>query len=543
MKSIPPFLCFLLILLIACKKNEADIAKNYLSPGIIYGTVQFANGCNPKTDSLIRFGIALVHHMTYEDAAYTFDKIIRKDPGCFWGYWGKAMTYIHPLWPDIPSQKDIEAGYILTKQALTLAKTNKEKIYLATVSAYFQQGTKTKIERLADTEKAWATAHEQLPDDPEAELFYGLFRLATVSPSDKSYTVQNEVGTMAERILQKYPDHPGAFNYGINAYNVPPLASKALDMAWNYGKIAPEIPYALHMPTHIFSQLGLWQESIDWNTRSINAALKHPVEGKISPIAFQAMDYLVYAYLQLGQDEKAKEVVKQLDTLKEPLFENAATVYGLAATHARILLEEHNWAEAAKIARPDTNQLMWKNFPQYEALIWYARGIGGARNGQLVVATEAIQQLQKLEESMGDSPDNKYWRQQIANQKHAVKSWYYYLRESFDNALDLMQNTTELEESSVKTPNTPGALLPASELYGDLLMVTNQPSEALTAYETSLSSNPNRLNALYGAAQAAEKMGDAAKAKEYYSKLLALKGNASSTRKEFDEAQKKVNGK
>ncbi len=348
---------------------------------------------------------------------------------------------------------------------------------------------------------------------------------------------------MAERILLKYPDHPGAFNVGINAYDVPPLAPKALDMARNYGKIAPEIPHALHMSTHIFSQLGLWQESIDGNTRSLNAALKHPVEGKISPQAFQAMDYLVYAYLQLGQDEKAKEVVKQLDTLKGPLSQNAATAYGLAATHARILLEEHNWAEAAKIARPDTTQFPWKNFAQDEALIWYARGIGGARNGQLEVATEAIQRLEKLEQSMGDSPDNKYWRQQIANQKHAVKSWYYYLRGSFDNALDLMQNTTELEESTLTDPNSPGELLPAAELYGDMLMMTNQASEALKAYETSLESRPNRLNALYGAAQAAEKMGDAAKAKEYYAKLLALRGNGSSTRKEFDEAQKKVNGK
>ncbi len=546
MKPTLIFSCLFFFFLTACsEKKESTAAEQriYLTPEVMCGTVQFTDGCGLKTDTLIRFGIALVHHMTYEDAAYTFDKVIKEDPDCFWGHWGKAMTYIHPLWPDVPTPEEMESGYVLSQRALRLAKKDKEKLYGATIAAFYEKGPKTKAERLVDFEKAWASAHEQLPDDPEAELFHGLFLLSTVSPADKSFTVQKEVGAMAERILQKYPDHPGAFHYGIHAYDVPPLAPKALELARNYGKIAPEIPHALHMPSHIFTRLGLWQESINWNTRSVKAALKLPIEGKISPHAFHAMDYMVYAYLQFGEDAKAEEVMKGMDTLTGPLYVNAATSYALAAIPSRIPLEKHHWAEAAKIEKPDTVQFPWKKFPQYEALIYFARGIGGARSGNLDIATEAVVRLETLQTLLGESPQTKYWHDQIEIQKRAVKSWLIYAKGDKENGLMMMNYAADLEEATQKNPVSPGELLPARELLGDMLMEMNQPAEALAAYEKSLESRPNRFNTLYGAGKAAEKSGDTAKAKEYYSKLVALKGEEPSKRDEFAYAEKVVTGK
>ena len=527
------------------EKKEIEVADSarYLKPDVMCGTVQFTDGCNPKTDTLIRFGIALIHHMTYADAAYTFDKVMREDPDCFWGPWGKAMTYIHPVWPDAPSPEELRSGYILSQKAMSLAKKDKEKLYGATIAAFYQQSNKSKVERLIDFEKAWATAHEQLPDDIEAELFHGLFKLSTVPPTDKSYVVQKEVGAMAERILAKYPDHPGAFHYIIHAYDVPPLADKALVAARTYGKIAPEIPHALHMPTHIFTRLGLWQESIDWNKRSVMAALKLPVDSSVNAETFHAMDYMVYAYLQLGEDDKAEEILKEIDTLKGPFFAAPQSAYGLAAMAGRIPLEKHDWSRAANLASPDTSTFPWKKFPQYEAMFYYARGLGAARSGNVNVTNDALLKLEALQKSIGDSPQTKYWFNQLDAQKRAVKAWLLVSKGDTENAVRMMQYAADLEESTVKNPVSPGELYPAIELLGDMLMELNRPEEALAAYEKSLESRPNRFNALYNAAKAAEKMGNKEKAKEYYTKLIALKGEVPTKRAEYAEAEKKVTGK
>jgi tetratricopeptide (TPR) repeat protein len=527
---------------ISCSDKETD-NRTYLQPGIMCGTVQFTDGCSPKTDSLIRFGITLIHHMTYEDAAHTFDIIMKKDPDCFWGPWGKAMTYIHPLWPEIPTPEDMEKGYVLSDKAMKLAKKDKEKLYGATVVAYFTKGPKTKAERLVDMEKAWATAHTQLPDDIEAALFHGLFQLSTVSPTNKSYVIQREVGAMAEQILEKYPDHPGAFHYAIHAYDVPPLASKALELARNYGKIAPEVPHALHMPTHIFTRLGLWQESIDWNKKSLAAVMKFPTEGMVSPQAFHAMDYLLYAYLQLGEDEKARQVMKDLDTLKGPFYPSAITAYALASIPSRAPLEQHHWAEAANIAKPDTLEFPWKNFPQYEALIYFTRGIGAIRGGKMDIAVEALQRLETLEQMIGNAPENQYWHDQIEVQKYATKAWFLYNKGDVENGLKMIKYAANSEDEMLKNPVTPGELLPARELEGDMLMELNQPADALEAYEKSLAIRPNRFNSLYGAGRAAEITGDLVKARDYFSKLIALKGETPTLREEYVYATNMLNKK
>lgn len=524
----------LVILLTSCTEKKATVTVEaqspYLTPEIMCGTVEFTDGCGPKTDTLIRFGLALIHHMTYEDAAYTFDKVIEADPDCFWGHWGKAMTFIHPLWPDVPSDEQMDMGYVLSQRALSLAKKPNEKLYGTALAAFYEKGDKKKPERLAAFEQGWAAAHQQLPDDPEAELFYGLFRLSTASPADKTFAVQREVGTSTEAMLKKYPNHPGAFHYTIHAYDVPPLAENALQAARNYGKIAPEIPHALHMPSHIFTRRGLWQESIDWNTRSAKAAMNFPVSGKVSHHAFHAYDYMAYAYLQLGDDEKAIEILHRLDTIRDPLLANPVVAYSLGALPSRIPLENHQWKEAAAVALPDTAAFPWSKFPQYEALRYFARGIGGARSNNLEVAKDAASRLENIYASFGDGADKKYWKDQVNIQRIAVNAWIAFASGAKEKGLALMQESADLEEATQKNPVSPGELLPASELLGDMYMEMKNPAKALAEYKRSLESRPNRFNSLYGAGKAAEESKDAETAKMYYAQLVAMQGETTSKR-------------
>ncbi len=537
MKSTALFLLLLSALLWnACnsKKSEPEAQNIFLTPEVMCGTVQFTDGCGVKTDTLIRFGLALIHHMTYEDARYTFEQVLKEDPDCFWGHWGIAMSYIHPLWPDQPSEQEMESGYVHSQKGVALANNDKQKLYGAALASYYEKGTKTKPERLAAFSQGWAATTAQFPDDTEAALFNGLFRLATVSPADKSFTVQREVGEMAEKYLAQYPDHPGAFHYAIHAYDVPPLANRALFVARNYGKVAPEIPHALHMPSHIFTRLGYWEESILWNSRSAVAAIKYPMNGEASPHLFHALDYKVYALLQLGEDEKAATEVRNVDTLKIPPSAQATTAYALAAMPARIPLENHLWQEASEIELPDTSKFAWKKFPQWEALIYYGRGLGAAHIGRTEIADQALARLSELQTALGDKPQTKYWFDQMSAQMMTIKAWQAYTAGRKDEGLALMKQAADLEDATNKNPVSPGELLPARELLGDMLMEMKNPKEALIAYETNLVSRPNRFNSLYGAGMAAEKSGDKEKAKVYFTKLSELKG---SNRERLNEAR------
>ncbi len=519
------------------RNSAAEVQNPFLTPEVMCGTVEFTDGCSESLDTLIRFGLALIHHMTYEDAAYTFDQVIQKDPDCFWGHWGKAMTYIHPLWPDAPTEQEMASGLTLAQRALSLADTDKEKLYGAALLAFYQPGEKNKRERMVDFQQGWAKATAQLPDDPEAALFNGLFRLGTVSPADKSFMVQREVGEMAEGFLKVYPDHPGAFHYGIHAYDVPPLAPKALDLARSYGKIAPEIPHALHMPSHIFTRLGYWQESIDWNTRSAVAAARMPYSGQASPHLFHALDYEVYARLQLGEDEKAREILQSIDTIEETFYVGPTTAYALAAMPARIPLENHEWDVAAAVPLPDTARFPWGKFPQWEALAHFGKGIGAARSGNVPVAQQALDRLVALQTRLGDGAPTRFWYDQMEAQQLSIRAWILFHEGKTGEALALMTQSADLEDGTQKNPVSPGELLPARELLGDMLLAAKQYQPALSAYEACLQNRPNRFNSLYGAGLAAEGMRDVGKARSYYTQVLNLKGSTPSTRERLVHAR------
>lgn len=522
--------------MISCSDQKvSNTQKTYLTPDIMCGTVQFSDGCSPKLDTLIAFGIALIHHMTYDDAEYTFNKVIELDKDCFWGYWGKAMTLIHPLWPDIPDEKTLNDGFALCQNALKLAETEKEKLYGTAVASFFEDGVnKTEPERLEAFRIGWKTASEQLPDDIEAKMFSVLSMLATVNPTDKSYKEQIEAGAICEEVMKIIPDHPAAFHYAIHAYDYPPLAPNAIRVAREYYMLAPEVPHALHMPTHIFTRLGYWQESIDLNLRSAAAAWKMPVNGQISNHYFHALDYAVYAYLQLSQFEKAKEISTLLDTLHGSFQLLPQIAYSLAAIPGRMALEYQNWSEAAHISLSHLN-FPWEKFPQYEALIYYARGIGAGRIKNLEITKQSIQKLEELQKTFTDVESNRYWINQIEIQKKVVKAWELYTQNEMEKSLEMMIVAADLEDATEKNPVTPGTLLPAREMLGDLYMELNRPKDALIQYELSLKKNPNRFNSLFGAGRSAELIGDKKKTEYYYNQLLKL--NNSSTRQQIVHAK------
>lgn len=507
--------------------NSSNEQRDYLTPDALCGTVQFSDGCSPKLDTLIRFGIALIHHMTYEDAKYTFNKVIKMDPHCFWGYWGKAMTYIHPLWPDAPNEKMLNDGYILSQTALKLAQTKKEKLYGAAIARVYKGDlNRTKHERLIDFNDGWQIASRELPDDIEAKMFSVLSVLAIVSPTDKSYKKQREAGAIAEKVLEKIPDHPGAFHYAIHAYDYPPLAQNALRLARNYYKIAPKLPHSLHMPTHIFTRLGYWQESIDLNLRSAEAAKKIPVDGLISAQYFHALDYLVYAYLQQSKYKKAKEISILLDTLHSSYEPSAITAYALAAIPSRLALEYQNWSAAENLSLNNHANFPWNKFPQFEALIYFAKGIGAGRSGNSELAQQSFLKLEELQNTFKRTEANNYLINQIEIQKTVVKAWQLFSQGEKENSLKTMTLAANLEDATEKLPVTPGPLLPAREMLADLLLEMNKPKEALQQYELSLQNSPNRFNSLYGAGKSAELIKDSRKAQDYFT--LLLKNNKSS---------------
>ena len=524
------FLVLVLLNLSCSDKNVPGDQRAYLTPEVLCGTVQFTDGCSPQLDTLIRFGIALIHHMTYEDAEYTFSKVIQTDPDCFWGYWGKAMTIVHPLWPDVPDEDRLNEGLVLSQKALGLAQTEKEKLYGAAIAFYFQDGvSKNEPQRLFAFKEGWQTAAKNLPDDIEARLFSVLSMLAVAPQGDKTYKTQIKAGAICEEIMKTIPDHPGAFHYAIHAYDFPPLAPQALKVARNYYKIAPEIPHALHMSTHIFTRLGYWQESIDLNIRSAIVAKLIPVNGKISGQYFHALDYLEYAYLQQSEYDKAKEIVTLLDSLSGPFEPSPITAYSIAAVHGRLALEYQDWTTAESLSLQHSD-FPWSKFPQYESLIYFAKGIGAGRSGNPDVALKSLEKIEELQSRFKDSEANRYWIGQIEIQKQVVKAWLLFARGEMESSLETMTKAAELEDKTEKNPVTPGSLLPAREMLGDLLMELNRPKDALVQYELSLKNCPNRFNTLYGAGRSAELIGDNKKAAFYFAEIEKINKSSGRTR-------------
>jgi tetratricopeptide (TPR) repeat protein len=366
---------------------------------------------------------------------------------------------------------------------------------------------------------------QQQPDDHEARIFYALTLLGTAPPDDASFANQKKAAAILNALLPLEPQHPGIAHYMIHSFDYPQLASDALPAARAYSKIAPDSPHALHMPSHIFTRLGLWGDSIASNLASADAgrrlvAQRHP--GAASTDTLHALDYLEYAYLQIGDEVAARRVIAEAaaaGTFDDPAFQAG---YALAAIPARFALERRDWSAAAQLA-PPTATLPWASFPYASATTYFAQAIGAARAGDLDAARSALRRIEAIHADLQASPiPGPYdWVNQVESARLAATAWLILAEGRNDEALDVARAAAELEERTGKHPVTPGPPLPAQELLGDMLLGMNRPADALAAYEVSLRNAPNRFNSRYGAARAAELSQDMARARTHYAALIA----------------------
>jgi tetratricopeptide (TPR) repeat protein len=509
----------LIVLMLVPGRAVAGVADDY---GDKLGTVHFPVSCSEPAQRLMERGVALLHSMTYVGARRVFEAASSADPDCGFAYWGQAMTIIHPLWSDPPSEAEFKRGQALVNNAKTRGeKTDRERAYIAAVEAYYTEGwNRDETANLASFEEGWEKVYHQFPKDLEAACFYALAHMATANPADKTYAKQRRAGAIAEKVRAQVPDHPGAHHYIIHAYDYPVLAEKALPAARSYGKIAPEVPHALHMPTHIFTRLGFWQESITMNKRSAAAALKHPVGDSISLHYPHALDYLAYAYLQRAEDQKAKQVLEMLKALKGPFQPHIASAYTLAVVPARLALERQEWAGAASLVPRTPSNYPWNRYPAMEAITHGARALGAARSGNKQAARQALDKLAALRERTAET--SVYWAKQIEIQRLSAMAWLAYQEGKQEEALNIMRSAAELETSTEKHPVTPEVVLPAQELLADMLLDMGRHKEAQAEYEAALDRSVNRFNSLYGAGRAAELRGNKSKATFYYQKLVKM---------------------
>jgi tetratricopeptide (TPR) repeat protein len=483
-----------------------------------YGAVDFSMSCDETVRSEFDQAVALLHHMMYEQAAERFVSVADADPDCAVAHWGVAMTQLHPLWAP-PTEEELTRGRSAAARAEEVgAPTERERAYISAIRAFFETDGSFS-DRLRAWEPAQTAVYEQHPGDVDAAAFHALARLATARPEDHSFSRQAEAGALLDRLREQNPRHPGLFHYAIHAYDNPALAERGLVAAREYDRIAPRVPHALHMPSHIFVRLGIWDQVASWNRRSAEAALMHSVAGRTAMHYTHAMDYLVYALLQHGRDEEARAALAELQS-RAPFQPHIGTAYALAAPPARLALERRAWEDAAALPVNDPAAFPWDRFPAAEALTWFARGLGSARTGDGDAARVALARLDELRGKLTETGD--YWDATTAAQRTAIDAWLRYHSGDVEGAIREMRAAADLEDSVDKHPVTPSSPLPARELLGEMLLDAGRPGDALTAFEASLEISPGRLNSLSGAGRAAELTGDHEAAAHYYGQVAEL---------------------
>ena len=467
----------------------------------VLGTVHFPTSCTAQAQRSFERGLALLHHMTYPQARESFQQAAALDPHCAMAHWGIAMTLFQPLWPTRPDVTARQRGWNELQVALQLQpQTGRERQYIATAQAFFADPAGEDYWlRIRRWEQASATLHRSLPDDDEASAFYALAHLATVPPDVVSRTNADESAAILLRVYEANPDHPGAMHYLVHANDVPGRERELLEITRKYESVAPGNPHALHMPTHIYTRLGDWDGVIRGNLLAADAALEFPAgeHGELVWDEFpHAIEYLVYAYLQQGDEDSAHAQLDRLAATErlEPSFK---TAFHIASTRARYALERQDWEAAASLPVRQPASLDWDRFPWPEAISVYAQGLGAARLGRMTDARAASRRLAALEAKAARTGEELFARN-IRVLRLEVEAWTEQLEGRPDAAIDRMQEAAELETSTPKHAVTPAPTLPAHELLGDLWMAQGQPARALEAYRRSLEIYPNRFNSLRG---------------------------------------------
>jgi tetratricopeptide (TPR) repeat protein len=492
-----------------------------------FGTVHFSTSCNEIAQRRFDRGMRYQHSFWYRESRGIFEDVIKADPECAIAYWGIALSYLdNPHNPPPPANLPLGLAAIQHAKAIG-AKTQRERDFIDALLVFYADYDKNPHgARVQAYLKAIEAVAQRYPDDDEAQLFYGITLNVAASPNDKTYANQLKGAALLEKIFQRQPRHPGIAHYLIHLYDTPSLAEKGLDAAKRYSEIAPAAPHAQHMPTHIFTRVGYWKESIALNTVSARVAKtdKEPID------QLHAMDYLVYAYLQLGQDAKAREVVEEMNAVPGVNPNLLGGAYALAAAPARYMIERNDWNGAAEL------QVRPTPLAHVEAIAHFARALGAARIGKSDAAKMDIAKLAELRDKLREAKD-AYWSEQVDIQWQIANAWVLYAEGKYEDALKLMSAAADAENRTEKHPVTPGVPKPANELYGVMLLDRGLAREALAAFEATMKKEPNRLNAFVGAAKAADMQGDKEKARTYYQRLASLASGTDADRPELVAAQ------
>lgn len=544
----------LLSLLISCSSNNntpssetinaIDLKKgNIIScgpPGKQFGSVAFETSCDAKSKKNFDLGIALLHSFEYDEAEKAFAKVIDETPGCAMAYWGVAMSNYHQVWPSPPSPADLEKGSKAISIAQSLpGKSKRESAYINAMAVFYKDWNKIDHHsRTLNFEKAMEKLYSEYPGDKEAAIFYALALDGAADPTDKSFRKQKKAGAILTGLYPDEPDHPGIVHYIIHSYDYPELAALALPAAKKYASIAPSSAHAQHMPSHIFTRLGLWDECIQSNLASTTSAKCYAESAGIKghwDEELHGMDYLVYAYLQKGENNLARQQYDYLKTIKAVYPANFKVAYAFAAIPSRYLLENKLWKEAAGMKLLAGN-FAWDKFPWQKAIVHFARLLGNVHIGKIGNANTELKQLKIIYDSLTVQQD-QYKANQVMIQVKTGEAWILMAEGKTMAAVQRMKEAADMEDKTEKSPVTPGEILPAKELLADMLLQLNQPLAALDAYEADLKKHPNRFNAMYGAAVASQKSNNIKKATGYYQQLITIANTSQSDRPELETAK------
>ncbi len=485
------------------------------------GRVRFRISCDEAVRADFDRAVAFLHSFEYPESEKAFRAILKKSPDCAMARWGIAMSLWHPLWAP-PHRTNLIAGMAVLKGAGDAARTKREAAYLSAIEAFYDGHDEIPHSKRAHAYRdRMESVYRANLDDPEAAVFYALSLLAAADPTDKSYAKQFKAAGLLNWVRNDQPHHPGVLHYLLHSYDFPGLAHLALPAAQIYAEVAPASTHAQHMPSHIFTRLGLWERSLASNHDSTASAEHYTEQAKLPGYydeGMHSMDYLLYALLQTARDEEAHRHLEALANIGKVSAENFKVAYTYAAAPARYALERRQWTEASaiKLAPED---FPWEEFPWARSIVHFARGIGAARSQKLGVARAELTVLREIRDSL-DAATLPYWREEVFVHADAVESWIALGEGAKERALQLARAAADREDAVDKHPVTPGETIPARELLADLLMELDRSEDALSEYQEVLRSSPNRLNTMLGAARAASRLGRRALARSYYSRAL-----------------------
>jgi hypothetical protein len=512
---------FIVLTALLASAWAAQEHQHATAPGRL-GTVRFATSCSAAAQPRFDRAVALLHSFDFGRAVDDFNAALSADPACAIAYWGIALSrWSNPFAAGIKPAAQIQQGREAIARASAAGQpTERERGYIEAASKLFADAERgTQAARVAAYREAMAALSAKYPEDSEAAIFYALALAFAASPEDKTFADQLKAGAILDRLFAAQPDHPGLAHYIIHTYDVPPLAGRALEAARRYARIAPAAPHALHMPSHTFTRVGYWQESVDANI----AAAKSARAERATSEELHASDYQAYAYLQMGRDRAAAQLVAALPEIASRFDPQRVTAgappsaayFALAAIPARYALERGAWAEASKLEL-FKGPLAWA-----DAMTWFARALGAARTNDAATARAAVEMLRRAQERLA-AEGERYWAEQVEIQRRGASAWTAMAEGRSTEALAEMRSAAAREDATEKNAVTPGPLAPARELLGDLLMAMNEPAQALKEYEAALATEPNRFRTLYGAAHAAALAGDRATAREHFQQLVKI---------------------